>query len=132
MAEILVVEDDEYVNQLMVAILSRAGHQVASCATGLEALKKLGVEPPDPSVKPPDLLVLDIMMPGADGYVVGTLIRNTPHTRDVRILVVSALQELSRVFTETVSLDGYLVKPFAPDDLIGTVTRILGIKNIKG
>ncbi|MCX5794977.1 MAG: response regulator [Elusimicrobia bacterium] len=125
MAEVLFVDDDADLTTLMAHSLSKAGHHVATCASGLEALSRLGIEPNDASAKSPDLLVLDIMMPKADGYVVATLIRNTPHTRNIPILVVSALHEMSRSFTATVRVDGFLPKPFSLEDLIGNVARIL-------
>jgi CheY-like chemotaxis protein len=125
MAEILVVDDDASVLKLMVAILTKAGHNVTTCALGLETLKKLGIHPNDASVDLPDLLVLDIMMPKADGYMVGTAIRNNPRTHGIPILMVSALHEMSRLFTATVQVEGFLTKPFDPQDLIINVTKIL-------
>ena len=125
MAKILVVDDAADVLWMEAAILNKAGHQVATCASGLEALKKLGIEPAEASVELPDLVVLDLMMPQTDGYTVATLIRNTPRTRGVPILVVSALHEMSSPFTAAVRVDGFLSKPFPPEDLIGNVAKIL-------
>ncbi|MBI5240070.1 MAG: response regulator [Elusimicrobia bacterium] len=125
MAQIMVSDDDPSILKLMAAILSKAGHKVTTCASGLETIKKLGLQPDDPAVDLPDLLVLDIMMPKSDGYTVGTVIRNNPRTRNIPILVVSALREMSRLFTATVQVDGFLTKPFAPEDLIGSVAKIL-------
>jgi CheY-like chemotaxis protein len=125
MAEILVVDDDASVLKLIAAVLTNAGHHVTTCSLGLETLKQLGIQPNDASVEIPDLLVLDIMMPKADGYMVGTAIRNNPRTHSIPILVVSALHEMSRVFTATVQVDGFLTKPFDPQELIVNVTKIL-------
>ena len=121
----MVSDDDASILKLMAAILTKAGHKVSTCSSGLETLKKLGIQPEDASVELPDLLVLDIMMPKSDGYTVGTVIRNNPRTRGIPILVVSALREMSRLFTATVQVDGFLTKPFAPEDLIGNVAKIL-------
>lgn len=125
MAQIMVSDDDASVLKLMATILTKAGHKVVTCTSGLETLKKLGIQPDDPAQELPDLLVLDIMMPKSDGYTVGTVIRNNPRTRGIPILVVSALREMSRLFTATVQVDGFLTKPFAPEDLIGNVAKIL-------
>jgi CheY-like chemotaxis protein len=125
MAEVLVVDDDEAVRRMMAAILKNAGHKTTMAASGLEALKLLGVEPKDASVRLPDVLVLDIMMPKIDGYAVATLLRNNPRTRAIPILVVSALHEMSRLFKATVRLDGFLTKPFRPEALISDVAKIL-------
>ena len=125
MAHILVSDDDAGVLKLMATILSRAGHKVTTCASGIETLQRLGLQPEDASVELPDLLILDIMMPKSDGYTIGTVVRNNPRTRGIPILVVSALQELSRLFTATVQVDGFLTKPFAPEDLINSAKQIL-------
>jgi two-component system, OmpR family, alkaline phosphatase synthesis response regulator PhoP len=125
MAKILVVDDDADVRMLIPLILTKAGHKVATCASGLEALKQLGIQPDDASAELPDLLILDIMMPKPDGYTVGTLIRENPRTRRIPILVVSALHELSRLLATKVQVEGFLTKPFSPEDLIGNVAKIL-------
>jgi len=125
MAEVLVVDDETEVRTMISAILNQAGHKVASCATGLEALKKLGIQPDEVSVELPDLMVLDIMMPKTDGYMVANVIRNNPRTHGIPILVISALHELSRLFTTKIQVDGFLTKPFNPEDLIGNVAKLL-------
>ena len=130
MAHIMVSDDDASVLKLMAAVLTKAGHQVVTCASGQETLKKLGIRPlgiqrDDPALELPDLLILDIMMPESDGYTAATIIRHNPHTQGIPILVVSALRELSRLFTVTVQVDGFLTKPFAPENLLGKVANIL-------
>lgn len=125
MAHILILDDDADALKLMAKILTTAGHTVTACSSGDETVKKLGIAPDDADVEPPDLIVLDIMMPKLDGYVIGRLIRHNPRTRSVPILVVSALREMSRLFTATVHIDGFLNKPFEPKDLVASVARIL-------
>ncbi|MBI5241179.1 MAG: response regulator [Elusimicrobia bacterium] len=125
MAHILVADDDSAIVDLITTILSKAGHQISRSASGLETLRKLGLEPEDASVELPDLILLDIMMPKSDGYTVGTVIRNRERTRHIPIIIVSALREMSRLFEATVKVDGFLSKPFSPDDLLGTVNKIL-------
>ena len=125
MARLLISDDDPNILKMMSAVLSQAGHTVATCSSGIETLKKLGIQPEDPNIELPDLLILDIMMPKSDGYTVGTVIRNNPRTRGIPILVVSALREMSRLFTATVQVDGFLTKPFDPADLISSIAKIL-------
>ena len=122
----MVVDDDADVRQGLSAILGSAGHKVSTCASGLEALKSLGIQPNDDSVDLPDLMVLDIMMPKSDGYVVGTAIRGNTRTRGIPILVVSALPQMSRLFTATLPVDGFLTKPFDPKRLIDVVAKLIG------
>ncbi|MDD5655884.1 MAG: response regulator, partial [Elusimicrobia bacterium] len=124
-------DDDFGVVDLMATILAKAGHRVSTSASGLETLQKLGLQPDDPAAKLPDLLVLDIMMPKSDGYTVGTVIRNNPRTRALPIVVVSALREMSRLFTATVQVEGFITKPFSPEDLISTIAKVLSDSKAK-
>ena len=125
MAEVLVVDDDADVCKLMTAVLSKAGHKVATCASGTEALRDLGIEPDDASAGLPDLLVLDIMMPRPDGNTVANVIRDHPRTRELPILVISALKELRILGMTKARVDGFMVKPFDPDVLVGNVAKML-------
>lgn len=125
MAEVLVVDDDADVCRLMTVVLGKAGHKVATCASGTDALKNLGIEPEDPSAELPDLLVLDIMMPRPDGNTVANVIRGHPRTRELPILVISALKELRILGMTKARVDGFMVKPFDPDTLVGNVERML-------
>jgi two-component system, OmpR family, alkaline phosphatase synthesis response regulator PhoP len=125
MAHILIADDDPAIVDLMTTILSKAGHRVTRSDSGLDTLRKLGLEPENPSAELPDLILLDIMMPKSDGYTVGTVIRNRERTRRIPILIVSALREMSRLFDATVKIEGFLTKPFSPDELLGTVAKIL-------
>jgi CheY-like chemotaxis protein len=124
-AQVLVVDDNAAFIRLMTRILNRAGHKVVTCASGLEALKKMGLQPDDESIEPPDLVVLDIMMPKSDGYLVAAACRDSPRTREIPIVVVSALKELSRLFTAKVQVDGFLTKPFSSEELIEKVAKAL-------
>jgi CheY-like chemotaxis protein len=132
MAEVLLVDDEADVRKMMAAILFKAGHRVTTCASGTDALNKLGIQPNDASVELPDLLVLDIMMPKSDGYTVATAICNNLHTHGIRILLVSGLHGMSRPFTAKVQVDGFLTKPFEPEDLIANVAKILGKRKAQG
>ena len=125
MAHILIADDEPSIVTLMSEILTHAGHRVSTSYSGLDTLKKLGLEPENPAVELPDLVILDIMMPHSDGYTVGTVIRNRERTRHIPILVVSALREMSRLFDATVKVEGFLTKPFTPEDLLGNVAKIL-------
>jgi DNA-binding response OmpR family regulator len=125
MAHILIADDDESVLKLLATILAKAGHAVTACPSGGDCLMELGINPFDASLDLPDLIILDIMMPKVDGYSVGHKIRNDARARRVPILVISALREMSRLFTVTVEVQGFLHKPFSPEELIAEVGRIL-------
>lgn len=110
---------------MMSTILEKTGYRVTKSFSGLETLRKLGIQPEDAGAELPDLIILDIMMPKSDGYTVGTVIRNNARTRGIPILVVTALREMSRLFTATVTVDGFLSKPFSPEELTGQIAGIL-------
>jgi CheY-like chemotaxis protein len=125
MAHILIADDDAAVLKLLATILAKEGHTVTACSSGIDCLKKLGIKSSDAGMDIPDLIILDIMMPKVDGYSVGQGIRNDPRTRRVPILIISALREMSRLFTATVEVQGFIHKPFSPEELIAEVGRIL-------
>jgi len=125
LARLLIVDDDIDILKVMAAILAQAGHRIEASASVADALRKLGLCPDDPDAEPPDLVVIDVMMPQSDGYSLCRSIRTAPRTRDFPILVVSALPELSRLFTVSVAVDGFLRKPFQPEALIASVEDIL-------
>jgi CheY-like chemotaxis protein len=125
MAHILIIDDDPTVLKLIATILAKAGHTITSCSSGSAALKTLGVISSESEPEPPDLIILDIMMPKMDGYSIGRAIRNAPRTRDIPLIIVSALQEMSRLFTATVEVQGFIHKPFSPEELIAEVGRVL-------
>lgn len=125
MSHILIIDDDPSVLHLIATILAKTGHTVTSCSSGGIALKMLGITPSDPEPELPDLVILDIMMPKLDGYSVGKTIREHPRTRGIPLIIVSALQEMSRLFTVTVPVDGFLHKPFSPEELIVEVERLV-------
>ena len=122
---ILVSDDDVSILKLMATILTKAGHTVTTSSSGFDTLKRLGIRPEDASIELPDLIILDIMMPKCDGYTAAKLIRDHPRTRAIPILAVSALRELSRLFTTTVEVQGFLSKPFSPEELIACVANII-------
>jgi twitching motility two-component system response regulator PilH len=126
MASILLSEDDASILELMALILAKAGHAVTAAPSNLDILKRLGIRPEDPSARLPDLVVLDVMTPKLDGYSAARVIRDHPRTHAVPILIVSGLQEIDRLFAVTVKTQGFLKKPFRPDEFLDLVAQILG------
>ena len=120
-SHVLVVDDNAQNLELLVAYLEGLGCKVRTAFDGVDALDKV-------KEAVPDLILLDIMMPKTDGYTIGTMIRNHERTRHIPIMIVSALREMSRLFDATVKVEGFLTKPFSPEDLLGTVAKILAAK----
>lgn len=116
MQRIYLVEDEAALSQLLETYLMEAGYAVTTFFNGLDALKAIAVQP--------DLWLLDIMLPGLDGYA---LIREIKAANpEVPVIFMSARSaELDRVIGLEMGSDDYLPKPFLPRELILRINRIL-------
>jgi two-component system response regulator MprA len=116
-AHILVVDDEPRITNLVRRILAYEGYSVAIAASGTEALDRT-------LERPPDLVVLDLMLPGLDGLEVAQRLREAGDT--VPILMLTARDTVSdRVKGLETGADDYLVKPFAPEELVARVKALL-------
>ena len=75
--------------------------------------------------QPPDLMFLDLNIPGTSGVDVLTQIKADPDTKDVRVIVVTATGEEGRAYARSLGADEYFTKPFSPTALLKTVERVL-------
>src|ERR1051326_2322333 len=118
MADVLVVEDEESLLQALRYNLSRAGHEVRLCKDGSVALEML-------RESPPDLLLLDLMLPGMDGIEVCRRVRaeaSNPAVSQVPILMLTARdEEIDKVLGLEVGADDYITKPFSMHELLARV-----------
>jgi DNA-binding response OmpR family regulator len=113
MARILVVEDDPIIRQTVEYALRRAGFETETSADGLQALEKA-------LAQPPDLILLDLLLPGLDGYEFAHRIRQ--HDREVAIIMVTALDtERDKVRGLDAGADDYITKPFSTEELLARV-----------
>ncbi len=115
---VLVVDDDRELLQVLEAMLTFEGFEVDTCESGLEALTKVRAERPD-------LLVLDVLLPGKSGIDVMMELRADPATREIPILFLSAVGEESVVVRGLKGGDDYIVKPFKPLELDARIRKIL-------
>lgn len=116
---ILIVDDDPEVVKLFSFVLKRAGYEVEAALGGEIALHQA-------RVNPPDLIVLDVMMPGVDGYEVTRQLRAQPDTAAVPIVMLTARALPSEQVTGILAgATSYLVKPVTPSVLVKTVQEIL-------
>jgi diguanylate cyclase (GGDEF)-like protein len=119
MANILVVEDERLIAGLLKETLEIEGYQVVTVLNGESAVQFALHETPQ-------LIILDIMLPGIDGYEVIRRLRNHPKTMHIPILVLSALGESEhKVRAFDGGVDGYFTKPFDTDELLALVRRQL-------
>ncbi len=116
---IFVVEDEEDILDLIRHHLTKEGFAVATAVNGLEAVKAI-------QRKPPELILLDLMLPGLDGLEVCRQLKKDPKTAGVPILMVTAKDEESDVVTGLeLGADDYIVKPFRMKELIARVRAAL-------
>jgi len=117
---ILVAEDEQDVRELITYRLTRSGFTVIEAHTGEEALKLAADDPPD-------LALLDIMMPGLNGYEVTRRMRAAAATRQVPVIFLTArVQEVDLHQGFRAGADDYIKKPFNPDELVARVRAVLG------
>ncbi|MFW6097205.1 MAG: response regulator [Chloroflexota bacterium] len=116
---VLVVDDEPMARTLLRLMLVRAGFDVVEAEDGFDALDKLK----DGS---PDVMILDVMMPGIDGFVVCETVRSTPKTSDLPIIMLSAKTDLESVNKGLeLGADKYLTKPISPEELTRQVRDVL-------
>lgn len=116
---ILVVEDEPDAMELIAFNLEAAGFRIAKASTGNEALKAV-------AKKPPDLIVLDLMLPELDGMEVCKLLRRDSATARIPILMLTAkAEEIDRVLGFELGADDYVTKPFSPRELVLRVKSLL-------
>jgi len=122
MAQVLVVEDEESLLQTLRYNLTRAGHDVRLCTNGTQALELV-------LASPPDVLLLDLMLPGMDGLEICRHVRRetgNPAVSRLPILVLTARdEEIDKVVGLEVGADDYLTKPFSMHELLARVKALL-------
>jgi DNA-binding response OmpR family regulator len=118
-ARIVVADDEADIRRLIVFTLKRRGHQVFEASSGDEALALI-------KEVLPDLVVLDVMMPGLSGPEVTRRLRSNRDTVDIPVLLVSAMGQASEIASGLSSgASAYLVKPFKPQELAAQVSTLL-------
>jgi two-component system alkaline phosphatase synthesis response regulator PhoP len=121
---ILIVEDEAHIRLLIeqtLEDLEDAGVELLSAADGAQGLDLI-------RAKHPDLVLLDVMMPVMDGFEVCRRLRDDPANAATRVIFLTAKgQEYDRTHGITVGADGYVTKPFNPDDLLATVSAAIGV-----
>ena len=116
---ILVVDDEPDITGLVAYHLARAGYRVSTATNGRDALKSAREERPD-------VVVLDLMLPGVSGYDVLQELRKRKETSEVGIILLTARrEEADRIKGLTLGADDYLTKPFSPQELTLRVAAVL-------
>ncbi len=122
MARILIAEDEKDIRDLITFVLGMAGHEVTPAKNGKE-LYETAVSMQD---NPPDLVITDVRMPYMTGYEACASIKAEPALKDVPVVILSAKGQESEIESGMQSgADEYILKPFAPDQLMTRVAEIL-------
>jgi two-component system, OmpR family, alkaline phosphatase synthesis response regulator PhoP len=119
MSRVLVVEDDKDIADLIAHYLQKAGHSVDAAASGPAALQRV-------KASAPDLILLDLMLPGLDGLLVCQALRSDPATAAIPIIMLTARgEESERIAGLELGADDYVTKPFSPRELMARVAALL-------
>ena len=119
-ASVLVVDDDPVIRRMLQLSYESEGFQVTTAADGVEGLEAL-------RTSPPDVLILDIMMPKLDGYEVCKAIKSSPETRHIPVILLSAKgRNVDQKLGFDVGADDYITKPFSPRKLVERINQLLG------
>lgn len=119
MNKILVIDDDIAINELVKINLEMSGYSVISATDGIKGYALCKQELPD-------LVILDVMMPEVDGYTVAKYMRENPLTKEIPILMLTALGQLDdKIKGFDIGVDDYLVKPFEVEELKVRVRALL-------
>ncbi|MFM2221771.1 MAG: Phosphate regulon transcriptional regulatory protein PhoB [Armatimonadota bacterium] len=116
---ILVADDEPALLRLLEFVLGRRGYVIQGVSNGDAAIDVLKTECPD-------LAILDVMMPGRDGFEVLTFIRETDHLAGLPVVLLTARAQLDDI-QQGLSLgaDAYLAKPFDPEELLSVVESLV-------
>jgi CheY-like chemotaxis protein len=124
-ASILVIDDVPDNLRLLAQILTQRGYTVRAVSNGEQALVAA-------TAAPPDLILLDIMMPGMDGYTVCEHLKTQPETAKIPVIFISALNEpLDKVKAFTVGGVDYLTKPFQMEEILARVNVHITLSNLQ-
>jgi two-component system, OmpR family, alkaline phosphatase synthesis response regulator PhoP len=123
---VLIVDDNSQNVELLQAFLESLPLKIVTAADGVEALEKVAEHNPD-------LILLDIMMPRMSGFQVCKRLKNDPKTKDIQILMVTALNELGDIEQATeCGTDDFVSKPINKFELVTRVKSLLSVRHLKG
>ena len=117
---ILVVDDDPEIVTMLSTRLGKRGYKVSTASDGTKALEMARQDKPD-------VVLLDVMMPGKSGWEVARALKQDPETQSVKIVMVSAIGEKTNEITAPIyGADAHVDKPFEFDHLEKVIVRLLG------
>lgn len=116
--KVLVIDDEPEMLSLVQFTLERGGFEVSTCDNGRQAWDAIN------KIKP-NLLILDVMLPGIDGYSLQIKISQDPVLKNMPIIVLTALEPSKTLFQKFPQVAGFMTKPFKTDELLETAQKAL-------
>jgi DNA-binding response OmpR family regulator len=117
--KIVIVEDEKDILELLNIMLTRVGYEVFLCDNGRYALDLI-------KKTQPDLVLLDMMLPGMDGKAIAAQLAENEDTSKIPIMITSALEESAKIFVGNPQIKDYCFKPFKMATLLEKVKNITG------
>jgi CheY-like chemotaxis protein len=118
-SQILIVDDEPFMLRLIEASLKKGGFTTTTCRSGESAIEWA-------TQHPPQLIIIDLMMPGLDGLATVQSLKQTPSLADRPIIMLTAKgHQLAQVEAARSGVEVFLTKPFSPSQLLDEVTRLL-------
>jgi len=118
---VLVVDDDAFIRRPLEFILRQEGFSPATAVDGDDCLRKV-------TEQPPDLIILDVMMPGRDGFEVCKALKRDPEFAEIPIIMLSARgRERDRERGLSLGVQEFMTKPYSPSDLLRRVRELLSM-----
>lgn len=121
--KVLIVDDEPNIIVPLQFLMEQNGYRVMVAATGEEAMETV-------AMRKPDLILLDIMLPGVDGYQVCQNIRENPQWEGIKVVFISAMgRDVDVAKGLALSADAYITKPFAIADVVEKVNHLLNVED---
>ena len=118
MTRVLIVEDDPNIVESLSFVLSRNGFEVSAALDGAAALRRLQTDPPD-------MMILDVMLPKRNGFEVLKAVKTDPALRALPVIVLTAKgQPRDRRLAEEIGVEGFMTKPFSNTEVVEAVRRL--------
>jgi len=121
---VLVVDDNELIRRLATKLLTKNNYEVTTAINGIDAIEKI-------SIVKPDVVLLDVMMPGMDGFECCRQIKNNESTMDIPVILVSSNTEtIDKIKGLEIGASDYIVKPFDYGELLARVSTQIKMKSL--
>ena len=117
---VLIVDDEPEMLSLIKYALEKDGFESATCEDGRQALETIA------KVKP-DVLILDVMLPGVDGYSLQVKISEDPQLKTIPVIVLTALEPAKSLFEKFPQVTAFMTKPLKIDELLRSVRKAAGV-----